>query len=320
MRRSCSWRNIPVFTAAAPLCGSRSAAAAYRGLFGVVSLACLTLSLGGCPGAVGTTPTISPTELPNGITTQAYSQTLTSTVDDTTFTVTAGALPPGLRLGASGVLDGTPTEAGSFTFTVEARNGAAAASATYTVVIAEQLTLTVEFPSPQVDVPLSGQLVATGGTPPYGFAAVGLPAGVMLDPEFGSISGIPLTASAGIPLVFTVVDSAEAQQAVTRSATLVVRPRPVAINTMTLPAGRNGETYEVAIEALDGTAPFSWSIQTPGGGLLPNGLRLDASTGVISGTISIPQTPTDFTFTVRVEDSDTPSNVDTQQLLISVPN
>ena len=39
------------------------------------------------------------------------------------FAVTAGSLPDGLGLSAAGVLSGTPTSAGSFTFTVTASNG-----------------------------------------------------------------------------------------------------------------------------------------------------------------------------------------------------
>jgi hypothetical protein len=50
----------------------------------------------------------------------AYSQTLTASggAAPYTFTVTGGALPPGLTLAASGLLSGTPTTAGTFTFTV----------------------------------------------------------------------------------------------------------------------------------------------------------------------------------------------------------
>ena len=40
-----------------------------------------------------------------------------------TFSVTAGALPPGLTLSAAGVLSGTPTTAGTYGFTVTAANG-----------------------------------------------------------------------------------------------------------------------------------------------------------------------------------------------------
>lgn len=40
-----------------------------------------------------------------------------------TTSVTSGSLPPGLSLGTDGVLSGTPTTPGSYTFTVRADNG-----------------------------------------------------------------------------------------------------------------------------------------------------------------------------------------------------
>ncbi len=56
-----------------------------------------------------------------------------------TYQVTSGTLPPGLTLNASsGLLDGTPTQAGVYTFTVQAANGVApAATQVVTLVIAK---------------------------------------------------------------------------------------------------------------------------------------------------------------------------------------
>lgn len=55
----------------------------------------------------------------------AYNQALHVTTDATalTWTVTTGALPPGLTLSPSGLLQGTPTRTGSFAFTVRATSG-----------------------------------------------------------------------------------------------------------------------------------------------------------------------------------------------------
>ncbi len=70
------------------------------------------------PGAI----TVNPATLANGFAGTAYSQTLTATGGTAlyTFAATAGSLPTGLTLVSSGALSGTPTTAGTFTFTVTA--------------------------------------------------------------------------------------------------------------------------------------------------------------------------------------------------------
>ena len=82
-----------------------------------------TNTVGGCSAAPPPCPaiTLSPATLPNGVIAVPFSQTITASggVAPYTFTVTAGSLPPGpLTLTAAGVLSGTPTTAGSFTFTI----------------------------------------------------------------------------------------------------------------------------------------------------------------------------------------------------------
>jgi hypothetical protein len=71
-------------------------------------------------------PTITTTMLPNVTVGVVYNQTLQATGNPATFTwnVTAGTLPAGLNLNSStGEITGTPTTAGSSTFTISASNG-----------------------------------------------------------------------------------------------------------------------------------------------------------------------------------------------------
>jgi PKD repeat protein len=83
-------------------------------------------------------PSITTGSLPAATVGTPYSATVTTTgTGPITFTVSSGALPAGLVLDSStGVVSGTPTSAGSATFTVTATNSAGADSKTYTVAVA----------------------------------------------------------------------------------------------------------------------------------------------------------------------------------------
>jgi len=63
---------------------------------------------------------ITTTTLPGATIGTAYSTTIgvTGGVAPYTFSITAGALPAGLTMNASGTISGTPTAAGTFNFTV----------------------------------------------------------------------------------------------------------------------------------------------------------------------------------------------------------
>lgn len=70
--------------------------------------------------------TLSPATVPNGVRTTAYSQALAASGGSPAYTwaVTVGSLPPGLSLSAAGVLTGTPTTLGTYSFSVRATDSA----------------------------------------------------------------------------------------------------------------------------------------------------------------------------------------------------
>ena len=94
-------------------------------------------TIGGCSSAVAAI-TIAPVSLTNGTGGVPFSQTLTGSggIAPFTFTVTAGPLPPGLTLTPAGVLSGTPTTPGTFTFTIRGTDATGAfVDQTFTVAI-----------------------------------------------------------------------------------------------------------------------------------------------------------------------------------------
>lgn len=70
---------------------------------------------------VGATLSVTTTSLPDGVVGTAYSQTLNATggVTPYAWARTVGNLPPGLTMSTGGVITGTPTTAGTYTFTVK---------------------------------------------------------------------------------------------------------------------------------------------------------------------------------------------------------
>jgi hypothetical protein len=78
---------------------------------------------------------ITPGSLPVGFVGWAYSQLLTASgaAGPFDFTVTSGSLPVGLSLSISGMLSGTTTTAGVYSFSVRADNGTVSSTRAYTI-------------------------------------------------------------------------------------------------------------------------------------------------------------------------------------------
>ncbi|HJV36058.1 Ig domain-containing protein, partial [Geomonas sp.] len=253
--------------------------------------------------------------LPDGTAGAPYSQTLLATGGTIPYTwrVDAGALPVGLSLSPAGVISGTPTSAGTSTFTatvVDAGVPPQIRSRSFTLTINQPGALTITSTSPlpggTVSSAYSQTLTATGGTTPYSWAvtAGALPAGLSLNASTGLISGTPTTAGTA-NFTVTVTDSAVPTAATASTAfalTIAAAGTPVSITTTSpLPAAATGAAYTTTLVAANGVTPYTWAVTT---GTLPAGLSLNASTGVISGT---PTTAGTSNFTVTVTDSTTPT-------------
>ncbi len=158
--------------------------------------------------AAGVCPPLSltPATLPGGILGASYSELVSASggAAPYTYAVTAGALPTGLTLnGASGEIGGVLTTIGSFDFTITATDvNFCVVSLPYNITVGAQgcplLSLSPAVLSPMtVGVPYSETFSASGGSAPYTYALTGgsLPAGLILNPQNGVLSGTPISAA-----------------------------------------------------------------------------------------------------------------------------
>ncbi|MCP4632350.1 MAG: T9SS type A sorting domain-containing protein [candidate division Zixibacteria bacterium] len=84
------------------------------------------------------------------------------------------------------------------------------------------------------------------------------------------------------------------------------------IVTTELPDGSIYMNYNEVIEARGGTEPYIFEVSD---GILPTGLELNGSTGVISGH---PTEMGDYTFTILMTDSSNPQLEDDQEYLVTI--
>jgi hypothetical protein len=148
--------------------------------------------------------TLAPPTLPNGLLGLPYSQAITaeSGLAPFTFSVSAGSLPPGLNLSASGTLSGTPTANGSFPFTISVSDvDGVPGSRAYTMsVTCPVVAITPSsLADAQINTPYAVSFVAAGGTAPYLFSVQSgsLPAGLSLAND-GQLTGTPTTLGASV--------------------------------------------------------------------------------------------------------------------------
>lgn len=270
-----------------------------------------TASLGITVLATAGSVQVTTASLPGGTVASAYSSTLVAAGGTSPFTwsLASGTLPPGLSLDAAGMLSGTPTTVGTYTFLVQVTDGSTppeSAQRQFTVDVGTApLTITTtSLPNGVAGTAYSATLAANGGATPYAWSvsAGALPPGLALDAATGAISGTPTTAG-GYSFTVQVADSSAPQKVASQafSVTIAVASNALNITTTALPDGVTTVPYSATASAVGGTTPYTWSVM--GGGGLPPGLALDPATGAVSGT---PTAEGTYPFTLRVQDSSTP--------------
>jgi hypothetical protein len=254
----------------------------------------------------------------------AYAQALAAAGGTAPYTwsMPAGKLPGGLSLNTTGMISGTPTTAGTFSFSIDVRDSSATAQTAekaFTLTVAgapAAATLsitTTTLASATENMVYSATLGAAGGTTPYTWSKTGgsLPAGVTLGSS-GILSGAA-TASGTFVVQVTVNDTSNPVRSASQYLTLaVVAPTAsLSITTASVANGKVNASYASQLAASGGTTPYAWSLAS---GSLPSGVTFSAS-GMISGT---PKASGSYTIMSKVTDSESVPQTATKQFSFTV--
>ena len=182
------------------------------------------------------------------------------------WSIESGALPKGITLAPNGYLSGTPSEPGSFSFTVKVESaGFAATKALSLDVASHNLALTIvdqDLPAAEFGRSYNQPLFAVGGQPPYTWSLktdARLPEGIGLSPE-GTLEGRAAEVR-DIPFGFAVeVKDRAGAVAAAELAIRVVNPTSLNIAVTRLATAYVGESYRQQLTALGGSGNYVWTI------------------------------------------------------------
>ncbi|KRA45202.1 putative Ig domain-containing protein [Pseudoxanthomonas sp. Root630] len=249
--------------------------------------------------------TVSPATLPTLTAGTAFAQTLTSSggVAPYNYTLQSGVLPAGLSLSSGGVLSGTPTQRGSYSFSVRSTDATAPTALFvdkgYTGSVQNpSLTLSTSAGTAIQGVAFSQTLSTTGGVAPhtYQLETGSFPAGISVSTA-GEVSGTTAAAPGNYPVTLRVTDASTGPGSYfeLESYTLTVSPPPsVSIAVSPASVSEDGATNLVytVTRSLNLSSPTVVNITT--GGTATAGIDYTGSVAAVT----IPAGATTATITI----------------------
>lgn len=222
----------------------------------------------------------------------AFTHTMTRAFGSVTSWADSTALPDGLTRSSGGVgsiISGTPTTAGTYTWTITGSHASGDCWETFILDIAPAAGMpaitSVRRAVGVAGTPFRYQIIATDS--PTSYAASGLPAGLSIDAATGIITGTPAAAGA-VNIDLTATNGSG-------SGTTVLRLNVTAAGAPTFPelAQGRGLVATLYCQAAKIGLPFEYQILATGAPTafsttsLPTGLSLDTTTGKITGTPTV---------------------------------
>ncbi|BDC51894.1 hypothetical protein F183_A42090 [Bryobacterales bacterium F-183] len=247
--------------------------------------------------------------LGTGVVGRPYSTTLQSDGGSAPYTWTLTpdtVMAPGLSLNsATGVISGTPSATGTFSFTL----GLTARTEDGNVTTSKRSSITIQPPTlsittsvlrdAQLNAPYSQTLTAAGATSALAWTlddTSALPPGLSLSRQ-GVLTGFPQREGVYTFTVRAASTAADGSLPAERFLKIVVAPSTVPVTaSCSLQPATAGVPYTQLLSAQGGSGPYTYRLL----GQLPVGLILDSRTGAITGTAA---SPGDYRFQLEVRDA-----------------
>ncbi|MFL6277905.1 MAG: putative Ig domain-containing protein [Blastocatellia bacterium] len=227
-----------------------------------------------------------------------------------------GSFPNASRAGYSFTLDTTKFSNGDHTLAIRLLDAAGNATVVGTRPITLQnsvfMITTTNLPRGKKGEAYSQQLQTANGRAPYTFTLTSgaLPAGLSLSAS-GLIAGTPTVFGSNFSFTVRATDANSAAAVASYTITVVPDIDPLRVVTAgDLPSGLTGANYSTQLLFTGGRPPATWALNS---GTPPPGLTLNPTTGVLSGR---PTTVGNYSFTVRVTDTDNTTAVSSPLNLI----
>ena len=265
---------------------------------------------------VWTKLTINPVNPPAAHLNAPYSLIFTAQASSgiASWAITAGQLPPGLSLVVNGAAQasGTPSQTGTFTFTLQAQDYTIPQTATrdVTIIVDSHVAITkATLKNGGQNQIYSDTLTAVNGTLPLHWSISGdFPAGLSLNPATGQVTGTPSNFG-GFAYSVSVNDSNSTTQGDSGQGILNIAEQMQIVGSLN-PA-YIGQPYNSGFFTIGGSYPYTWTLAS---GSLPPGLAL-AQAGNIVGT---PTQLGSSSFVLQATDSGTPPYILTRAATLNV--
>ena len=241
-----------------------------------------------------------------------YSYTFTGIGGSGSYSWSGSGLAPGLSMSAAGVLSGTPTTAGTFSFTVNITDLANSVSLGYGYTLTVDpfaITTAGVLPQGTIGTPYSQTLLAPGCGSGCSWTVFSgsLPSGLSLDPATGAVSGTPTSFfNSGVTIQASGSNGVVQKMFGMFIGFNTIQPLFISQGPTFGPINLNG-TNSAFLNVQGGTPPYTWSLVS---GSLPSGMRIITSPELVGfnltpGATYIQGRPLQtgtFNFTLQVKD------------------